>query len=230
MLPIQVDAVLAPLPPTLPIWTLVTGLAFLFGGVLLQFVDRRRLLDGNRRARLIVVVSISGGFLLAGISLLRTSFGAYALFLFLVFSLIQGAAAVHFYQRVVAFVQTGSLDQHLSGNRLTYALAKMFVLLIGLMVLLDVLSVIGGGFWRRAQLAYTVVVGGTSALGARYRLRAVEGDVHQLVIYGLILCIAGAELFDYSLTGELLVSMAGSVAFSVGFWICATAWIGTGLR
>lgn len=220
-------ALLAPVPRMLPIWTLLVGLGMLFVGVVLQTVAEHQHFFGNDRARQVTTGFLGLGFFLSSLSVLKSAVGAYALYLVLVFHLVEGAAIVHFYQKLLAVVESGSLSAAFSGERLPYSIGKLLIILVGLMILLDVLSVIAGGPWRRLRVVYTLVVGGTSAIGARYRMRVVDEDLNEFVIYGLVLCIFGGELFDYPLGMEILVVCASTFAFAVGFWLCATGWIGT---
>lgn len=225
----HVDAVtlFTPVPRVLPTWALLVGLGTLFIGVVLQTVEEHRLFSGNDRARLVTTGALGLGFFLSCLSVLQSAVGAYALFLVLAFHLVEGAAIVHFYQKLLAVVESRSLAAAFSGQRLPYSVGKLLVVLVGLMILLDVLSVVAGGPWRRLRAVYTLVVGGTSAIGARYRLRAVDEDLNEFVVYGLVLCIFGGELFDYVLWTEVLVVCASALAFTVGFWLSATGWIGT---
>lgn len=223
---VPVAVVINPVPVSLPIWALLLGLGALFVGVTLQMINEREIFPENDRARLVTTVALGVGFLLSCLSVLQSAVGGYAIFLVLAFRFLEGAAAVHFYQRALAVIKSGSLDAAFSGDRLQYSVAKLLVILVGLMILFDILALATGGLWQRVRIVYTLIVGGTSALGARFRLRAVDDELNQFIIYGLVACIFGAELFDFTLGIEVIVAFAGALAFSAGFWLCATGWVG----
>lgn len=209
-----------PVPSTLPVWLLTLGLEALFIGATVQGIRESGVLDNlTERQLLVTTFGFGVGYFLFALSVLQTAFGLYAAYLTVLFKFLEGAAAVQFYRRVVSVVRSGSTG----GNpwpRVRHSLAVVFVLGVGAFLVRSVLirSTAGAGRWRELSLIYTVVTALVTFLGVRWRLRVVSDDYNAGVLWGLTLGVVGAGLYDYTLTGEILVTAAGSVTYSLGFW------------
>ncbi|MGB9958823.1 hypothetical protein ACOZ4B_20885 (plasmid) [Haloferax prahovense] len=174
------------------------------------------------RERIFGVFGLGVGFLFFSLSVLRTSYGMYAIFLYLLFRVVEGVAVVQFYRRVLDFLKTKSLSGNLSA-KIRYHLLVLFIIAVGSYLVLQVITseLYIHAFWYDIQLIYTMVSFLLAFIGVRWRLRKVKTEYNIAVISGIGLCIAGAQTFDFAGTTDIVLSFAGAGAYSVGFWIAA---------
>jgi hypothetical protein len=220
---LQTNWLIDPVPRTLPIWLLSLGLEAMFLGIVVQAMRESGVLSQlTSRERLVGVLGTGAGYFFLSLSVIRTSYGAYAAFLFVLFRTLEGAAAVQIYARILAFLQDGSLPGDFKAKFRHY-LVTFFIIALGSYLVLHVL--IRGpflrGFWYDLSLVYTVTSATLAYVSVRWRLRDVQSDINGAVIAGIAVCIAGAQIYGFSLTEDVLLSVVGGVVYAIGFWSAA---------
>ena len=217
---LQIDWFIDPNPELLPIWLIALGLEAMFVGASWQVLQQ---MSGYRQStkleRSIAVFGVGLGYLFLTLSVLRTSYGSYAGYLYLVFRGVEGVAATHIYLKAFNFLRGKGSGGNLK-NKAKHLLVVFFVAALGGYLILKGLVERPrfGGIWYDVSLIYTVMVALLSFLAVRWRYRDITADLNSGVILGLAMCIAGAQIFGFSLTGDILLTAAGSVVYSVGFW------------
>lgn len=220
----------APKPRGLPVWLLVIGLQLLvFGGLRAAFRTHPLLDTDSTHARLGLVV-LGMGYLFAALSVIRTNYGAYAAFLFVLFRGLEGAAVIRFYRKVVfAFRNRRTPNGANATAFVTYHLLVFFLAVVGFGLLLAGLAPAtaaeAGVSVADPRLLYTAVTFSLSMLGVYWRLTPTGDTVDWIVVVGFGLSIAGAELFNYASLGtEVALTLVGIAAYSAGFWLLVACW------
>lgn len=232
MFPLQVDWFVDTVPRSLPTWLLVLGLEAMFFGTALDAARDRDAFQGmSDRMQTAAVVALSLGFFFMALSVLRTAYALYAAYLFVLFRVVKGAADLRVYRKLVAVLRTRSLADVSSGHLLTHGAVIVFVLIAGGWLAFGVMT--RGprlrSTWYDLALIYTGVSVAITSVGVRWRLQETDTDYSTGVTLGLMLCIAGADVFDYGTFGaEVAVTMAGVVSYGVGFWGAAFLWLSKG--
>lgn len=221
--PLQIGWFLDPEPSVLPIWLIALGLEAMFlGGTYQAFENFSGLQNISQIERAVAVGGLGFGYLFLTLSVLRTSYAGYAAFLYLVFRGVEGVAATHLYVKIYELLQ----GKGLSGNyalKAKHILVVFFVFALGsylvLKAIVDAPQV--AGYQYDLTMVYTGVVATVSVLAVRWRYRDVAKELNSGIVGGLALCIAGSQIFGFSLTGDVLLTVAGSLIYSLGFWISA---------
>lgn len=221
--PIQLSWFADPYPELLPIWLIAFGLeAMLFGVVYPITQNAPGFQRVSRVERIIATAGVALGYLFLTLSVLRTSYAAYAVYLHLLFRGVEGAAAPHLYVKVYDLLKGNGYGGSL-GTKVKHKLAVLFVLALG--AYLAVKAVVGmpqiGGYWYNLGMVYTVVVASVTALAVRWRYREISDELNSGVVMGLALCIAGAQVYGFTLAGDIALTVAGSVVYAIGFWASA---------
>lgn len=221
--PIQLSWFADPFPELLPIWLIAFGLeAMLFGVIYPITRNAPGFQRVSRLERIITAGGVALGYLFLTLSVLRTSYAAYAVYLHLLFRGVEGAAAPHVYVKIYDFLSGKGYGGSLA-TKIKHKLAVVFVLALG--AYLAVKAVVGtpqiGGYWYNLSMVYTVVVASVTALAVRWRYREISNELNSSVVIGLALCIAGAQIFGFTLTGDVALTLVGSVVYAIGFWTSA---------
>ena len=182
----------------------------------------------SRRALLVGGTLLSLGYWLTSMSVLRGSYDLYAAYLYLLFHATEGAAAAHFYRRVVhAFHHRSLPGGGQLRTRVLHVAAIFSVVLsgVGLFVYRSGVSSVTG---RTVSLglAYTVVAVGVTSLGVWWRVRPLGNDYRVPTLLGFAACVTGAELYGYASPSlDVIVALAGAAAHVSGFWIAVGVWL-----
>lgn len=228
---LQLDWFVDPRPAALPIWLIALGLEAMFIGSVWQVT---REVPGfsslSPVERLVGVCGLGLGYFFITLSVLSTAYGVYAGFLYILFRAVEGVAALHIFYRIYDFVRGEGLESDLT-KRVKHLLLTFFIMALSIYLLLKVLVVgpVLGGIWYDISVIYTVSVATLSFLAVRWRYRHISSELNSGIVFGLALCIAGAQIFGFSLTGDVLLMFAGSVVYSAGFWGSAYALWGNAL-
>ena len=225
---LQVGWFTDPAPADLPVWLIALGLEAVFLGVVWQVVSELSGFEGLSGVERLLGVGGTGlGYLFLTLSVLRSSYGVYAAFLFLLFRGVEGVAGVHLLARILAFLRGGGLDGNL-GPRVRHLLVVFFVTALGSYLVVKGLlgRPVVAGVWYDVAVVYTVGTAVLAFLAVRWRFRDVADEVNPGVTSGLALCIAGAQVFGFSLAGDVLLTLAGSVVYSAGYWVGALSLFG----
>ncbi|MFB6196270.1 MAG: hypothetical protein ABEI80_08855 [Haloplanus sp.] len=216
-------------PRGLPIWLLVVGLQLLILGGLWKVYRQHPGFGGSKTGRL-SLLALGGGYLFSALSVIRTDYGAYAAFLFLLFRGLEGAAAVRFYRKVTFVLRNRRTPS--GSNVSSFVTRRLLVFFFGVVGVGLLVSALAPGAVERAGFSvanprglYTAVTFSFAMLGVYWRLAPVRDDYNWLVLIGFGFSVAGAELFNYAaLATEVALSFAGGVAYAVGFWALVGCW------
>lgn len=223
---IQLSWILDPHPGQLPILLMVSGLALLLFGGLRRTIQSSASGLQSRPAK-IALLTLSVGYLLLALAVLQESYPLYGAYLFIIFKGVEGAAAARFYRKVAYVLRNRTLS---GGTRIrdrVYHLGLVFSIILAGAGFVVYLSTSGyENVYSTSLMIYTVVLVSISALGVWWRLQMVSADYATPTLVGFVLCITGGQTFGYAtLTREILVMIAGSVAFAVGFWALIGVWV-----
>lgn len=221
------DIVLEPIPKQLPVVTLVLGLELLLLGAVQRLMHRSSFPPLTQFDRVFGVAALGLGYLLSALSLLQGSFGWYAAYLFLLFRTVEGAAGVRFYRKVVYVYRNRRVPSSGGKSVVSHYLLLAFVAFAGVGLFVHVAST--GPVYRSVAFDSRAIYTGTtfllSALGVYWRLRPISDSYSSALLTGFVLSIAGAELYNYAFLGtEILLYLAGTVAYGVGFWGLVVCW------
>jgi len=210
-------------PSGLPILVIVLGLEFIFFGVVDMAKSDVPIIDSMPpQERKMVSLCLALGFLFAALSLLQSNLSVYAVYLFLLFRTLEGAAAVLFYQKVAHVITNRSLPSSTRFKEKAKHLLLVFAIVAGgLGVAFHLLADASGTNFPWYQLAgvYTIVSFLLAILGVRWRLQPLSDDMNTPLIVGLALCIGGAEIFNYgSIFTEIAITGLGVLTYQAGFW------------
>lgn len=223
LLPLQISWFVGPDPALLPTWLIALGLeAMFFGGTYQVLQNVPNYQNVSRLEKTIAAGGVALGYLFLTLSVLRTAYAEYAAFLYLVFRGVEGVAATHLYVKVYNVLQ----GKGLGGNYVAKAKHMLGVFFIfGLGSYLALKAILGtprvAGYWYNLSMVYTGVVAAVSVMAVRWRYRDLAKDLNTGVVGGLALCIAGAQIFGFTLAGDIALTLAGSVVYSFGFWVSA---------
>ncbi|MBC9987881.1 hypothetical protein E4P24_16115 [Haloferax sp. AS1] len=218
------DWFLAPEPGAFPVRLMVIGLGVLLAGgvarALRQVTSRRALLVGG--------TLLSAGYWFTSIAVLRGSYDLYAAYLYLLFHATEGAAAAHFYRRVVHAFQQRSLPGGGQVRTRVLHLAALFSVVlsgVGLFAYRSgVRSVTGQAV--SIGLTYTIIAVGVTSLGVWWRVRPLRNDYRIPTLLGFAACVTGAELYGYATPSlDIIVALAGAAVHVSGFWIAVGVWV-----
>lgn len=174
-------------------------------------------------------MALTGGFglgvLLTASAVLRqfNTLWLYAMLLFCLGQVISGAAAVRLYKKLLYL----SREHEWPGQwqtKVKKMLLRIFLVIIAGWLLFLVLTgtSLYGGFAESLQFIWTFLIFSTSALGIAFKLDYARGVLNYRLRIGFILCVAGASVFNIApFLRDLLVLIAGTVAYSIGFWFAA---------
>lgn len=221
------NSVTTPVPAEFPILAMILGLAvLLFGGLLSVWRSNPSLSNRTTFDTVFGLFTLTGGYLFFALAFLQSSYGAYAGYLYLLFRIVEGAAGVRFYHKVMTVIQTRHLPGGSSGFT-TYLAATFFVTIgaVGLFIHIVREGAVYRSIQFDARMVYTAATFSISGLGIYWRMTSVGRSFNRPVIVGFVLCVAGAELFNYAFIGtELALYALGFVAYSIGFWSLAGCW------
>lgn len=214
---------LVPDASNLPVLAMILGLELMFFGVVTMGIEDIPIVDAMpSRERRVVTASLAMGFLFAALSLLQSNLDLYAVYLFLLFRTIEGAAAVRFYQKVAHIIVTQSLPTSNRFKKKAKHLLLVFAIVAGgFGVALNIIANASGRTfpWYQLAVVYTIVSFLLAVLGVRWRLQLISDDINTPLIIGLALCIGGAEIFNFgSIFTEIAVISTGSITYQAGFW------------
>jgi len=204
----------------------VSGLAMLLFGGLRRAIQSSSSGIANRPAK-VALISFSAGYFLLALSILKGSYNLYGAYLYVLFRVVEGAAAARFYRKVAYVLRNRSLPGGSNIRARVYHLALVFSIMLAGGGLLAYLVTSGHeNVYSSGLVIYTAVAVLVSGLGVWWRVKLLSGDYAIITLLGFVLCMAGSQTFGYaSLTQEIIVAVAGGVAFTVGFWGLIGAWI-----
>lgn len=183
--------------------------------------------DLNYWGRFGVIGGFAVGTLLCWSAVLRELglIWGYTVLLFALGKVAEGAAAVRFYRKIESLLRRGEWP---GGSKLLYRLAVVFIVVLGIYAVVEIRR--SGPFfnstWYEIKAVWTLVIWALASLGIWWKVRDLQGTVPKEIMTGFVLCVGGAEVFNYqSLSGDVVALLAGSVAFSIGFWLAVALWM-----
>jgi len=212
-----------PLPPTLPIWLIALGLESMFIGIAVKSAKEMSLWSKlNQRQQVVGVFGIAFGYFFAALSIISTSYRLYSIYLFLVFRTLEGAAAVQIFRKIIAFFRSGTVSSNLKA-KIRHKLVGFFILVIGLYLMFSVVTSgpIFESVWYDLTLIYTALVAILTFISVRWRLRKTKQEFNTAIVTGIAMGVAGAQIFGYTLVSDILITLAGGITYSIGFWVAA---------
>lgn len=218
------DLVLDPPRGSLPVQLMIIGLGVLLAGGVVRALQPM----ANRRSILVGGTLLATGYWFTVISVIRGTYGLYAAYLYLLFRAVEGAAAAHFYHKVLDILRGKSAP---GGTKIrAYALhigAVFSVILTGSGIILYRLE--GGAvglFDGSIRLTYTIVLLVVTLLGVWWRIQPLRNEYRIPTLLGFTACVTGAELYGYaSVELNISVLLAGSLTQVFGFWLAVVIWL-----
>lgn len=219
---LQIAWFISPRPSHLSIWLMVLGSEMLIASGLMRAVSRN-----GRNSRVLVGAGfLSVGYLFMALAVMSNFFNAFAVYLFLLFRSVEGAAAARFYRTVAYVLRSRTLPGGTRfGSRVKLFLAPFFVIVVGVGVLLSLLRTFGLGGTPVIEI-YTPTMVGVTSLSVWWRVRSLRQEYAIATLLGFTTCITGAEIYGFATVAtEITVSLSGFVAFGVGFWLLIALWM-----
>jgi hypothetical protein len=220
---LQVDVVVDFVPGLLGPTLIFFGLELVLVGTFLSVFRRAGVLSRlTNREQFLAVGGVAVGLLFAASGALRRLdlLDPYVVFLFALGRVLQGASAARFYRRILDVLRGrggGGV-----GGRIRRGSITLFVCFFAGWLAVRVLTQgpIVGTVGQSLRLVWTGFVVVTTALGITWKLRHAEDTLDRGLRPGLVLCVTGAEVYNFASIGmELGTYLVGSVAFSLGFWV-----------
>lgn len=179
----------------------------------------------NQRESIAVTAGFGLGVLFCASAVLRhfDALWIYATLLFCLGQVISGAGAVRLYKKLLYL----SREHEWPGqwqNKVKKMLIRLFVVILAGWFLFLVLSGTNlyGGFGESLRFVWTFLIFSTSALGIVFKIDYARGVLNRRLRGGFILCVAGASTFNVApFLLDLMVLIAGTIAYSIGFWFAA---------
>jgi hypothetical protein len=223
-IPAQIDLFLDPFPDLVGPVLVFFGLELVLAGAFQRALSEAGVLGSlTPRERFIGIGGLTAGLLFAASGALRSFdlLGAYVVVLFSLGRVIQGAATVRFYRRVIDFLRGRGAGSGIRG-RIQHGLVVLFITFLAAWLAFHILTQgpVVGSTVQSLQLVWTGFVVVTGALGIARKLRYADDELNRGLKAGLVLAVTGAEVYNFqTLTMDLTAYLAGSVAFSIGFWV-----------
>lgn len=217
---LQVNPVAEPIPEDLPIWLITMGIEAMFLGVVIHAVKQQGLYSQYTiRERIVGVVGLGMGYFFIALSFISGNFGLYATYLYLLFRVVEGAAALTIFLRIFSYFRSGSYSTDLS-SKARHILLVFFIITTGVSLLLKVLidGPFIGSIWYSLSLVYTVLIAVLTFVSVRWRLRKVQANTNIVVTSGIALGVAGGQIYSYGLETEIAILLVGSMLYTIGFW------------
>ncbi|WP_147435205.1 hypothetical protein [Haloarcula sp. Atlit-120R] len=191
-------------------------------------------IQSNERTVIVGTMTIGYLFLMTAIIRQYSSISALSLYLFFLAQTIEGAASLRLYKKVVDIITRRHSSNIRSSSiqsiysriypRIKYSFLILFIISVTISFIVFVITrgpVVHGTAYDIA-LAYTVGSFLIAALGVTYRVRGTPQVFNKTSKLGVVLCLAGANIYDYqTITGEIVAFSVGAVGYTIGFWLAA---------
>lgn len=231
---LQTSALFPAIPPWLPGTVILAGMSILVAWTtknvaVPQFLPVTSLSSWEAKT-----IFFSFGFGLPTLSIATISYydagSTYAAFLYTLGRTIEGVAAVRLFKKISLHLRASSsgsnssLQAQLLGaiaRRIKHRLISVFIILLTISAIIQIL--VHGPFIFRLQYEIASILTLASLLvsyyGLRVRLQSGTEGLPRTLQTGLILCVAGAEVYDHPSLGiEAIVYLFGVIAYTIGFW------------
>lgn len=231
-----VDALVPAVPVWFPAAVIFFGIEFLLIWYFQSVLDRSStgLSEAvTSRERRLIIGSLVVGYLFLAVAFIRqyASVASLSMYLFFLTRVMEGAASLRFFKKIFEFLSGGSSGASPMRAiftwflpRIKYWLLSLFVGLVTISLMVHVLTrdaVIQEPKFKIA-LIYTLGSFLIAVLGVAYRLRSTPEVFNRVAKFGIILCLAGAAIYDYgTLAGEFVAWGVGIAGYTVGFWVAA---------
>lgn len=225
---LQANWLLEPFSPTLPIWLITVGLESIFIGFAVKSAKEMGLWNQlNQRQQAIGVFGIAVGYFFAALSVISVAFHAYSVYLFLLFRMVEGGATVQIYRKIIDFFNSGTPSGTFKA-KIRHRVVSFFILGIGVYLMFIVVTSgpIFRGFSYDLSLIYTVLLSILTFISVRWRLRKAEQEFNTAIVSGIAFGVAGAQTYGFTLVGDVTITIAGVLTYSIGFWIAAWYFLG----
>lgn len=231
--PLQIGAFVPTIPPGLGAAVVVIGLTIMVGAytrITMQELSSQseRIYGIGLEDRQLAAWSFGTGILFLTIGALQRYqlVVPYVALLYLVGNMISGVAHVRFWKKIEMLLRKQEFTGDLA-RTVKYGLASMFVVIIvGSMFVWLVLSApFSAPLAVQFAFAWTLLVLGLSIVGLSKRALPLRTQLDNKLIYGFILTIAGSEIFDLTLAGNVGFLLVGSIGYSIGFWVAVYYWL-----
>lgn len=175
----------------------------------------------NGRESTVVITGLALGFLFVASSVLQryNAVRFYAILLFCLGRIIEGAASVRFYKKILHLIRYEEFQGD-TRQRLKRYLVLFFVLIVSGWAVIRILE--DGPFYGSTidsiKLVWTLLTLFIATFGISYKLRFADDVFNRGMKFGFILCVGGAEIFNMTVLLDYLSFVSGTIAYSLGFW------------
>jgi hypothetical protein len=231
---LQTSALLPAIPPWLPGAVILAGMSILVGWTMQNIAVPRFLSTTSLSSWEAKAIFFSFGFGLPTLSIATISYynagPAYAAFLYALGRIIEGVAAVRLFKKISLNLRasgnssdSGLLTQLLSAiaPKIKRRLVSVFILLLALSAIIQILVHGPYIFSLQYEIAFILTLASllVSYYGLRARLQSGTEELPRTLQTGLILCVAGSEVYNHPSLGiEVVVYLIGMIAYTIGFW------------
>jgi len=178
--------------------------------------------DMGTRQRFVGIGGMTVGLLFATSGALRMlgALELYVVFLFCLGRIVEGAGIVRFYKRVIDFLRGKGGTGGIRG-KVKHGLFLLFIFVLAAWLCFRVLTKgpIVGSTVETLRLIWTGFVVITAGAGIARKLGYSDENLNRGLKTGMILAVVGAEVYNLRVQVELAAYIAGSLAYSVGFWL-----------
>lgn len=150
--------------------------------------------------------------------------GILAIFLISFARYIEGIAVLRLYQKVEYMFREGELPSEYSVSMpkkslLWLSATFLIILSISFYSFLVLAGKIDVSFGYSVAILWAIITVFYTIVGLSIKFGAIDAQISSFFTYGLILVIAGAEIYNFSnIRGDLISWIAGSIAYSLGYW------------
>ena len=187
--------------------------------------------DFHQRKQKSIIAGLVVGILALASAVIQTYdlLTPYGIFWFALGRILEGVATIRLYQRIERYFWGDGSSARFSSvfSSIRHRLLSVFVIMIAIYFIIEILK--SGPFIYTSRYDIALVITGLivtlTSLATRRKMRVVRDDFPQEIILGYFLCIAGAEIFNLSITGDIVSFIVGDIAYSIGFWYGAYVWV-----
>lgn len=180
----------------------------------------------SKQESLMVTGSFALGILFSASAVLQqfSLVGTYAAMLFGLGRLIEGAAAVRFFKRVL-LVARGQGHQGGMERWAKRLLVVFFAFVIAGWLVVRILTrgPIYGTVEKSIRLVWTGLTLFVAVYGIAPKLRFAEDVLNNRLKMGFVFCVGGASIYNFGTVMDVGVFLIGLLAYSVGFWVAVLA-------
>ncbi len=231
--PLQIDWLLPTIPPSIGTLLTIFGMLIMLyahiretTSILSKRSNNKFSVPLQNEGRVAIVLSIGFFFLTIGVLRRYNLIPVYIALLYVVGSMIEGVGQVRFLRKIHSFLRGQGAGGGILRN-LKYKLLSAFVVLLGGTIAIQLFfsAPTYGSAIPQVALIWTLMTFILTVIGLSHRVLPLKTELPSGMAIGYVVAVAGSEVYDLTLAGEVIFILLGGVGYSLGFWLSVYYWL-----